>query len=409
MRRSFYLFSPTWYARISFILSNDYSYTNDSHGHIEYIKYVIKSWQSPYAYTGGEFHQPPLYYYVAAFLIKLCRSVVAISGFTLLRSFSWVSYLVFMMAGVLIIRRALLCRSAYYIAVTMLLFWPAGMHIGTRISNEPFYYAFYAIAFYHLIVWYHEGCYSRLCLAWLIAGIAFTVRTNIIILMMIMLVLMAVAWQRREFRVGEFFHKGGMRLILPLLLCFLLVIPKYLGPDLEWQPPDNYMGNNNVLPLMHYIFLAYDASMNDPYVRMWEGYPHQSFWDIVLKTSIFGEAHWPWPQIGAVMYATLLLLALYTLSAWWSATRQEIKGMLPYITGFFIPLGCLLVYATSRNYFSSQDTRFIYPFLICFCVLFAKSVQFYQFRGALSATIVGYGLAITFCLLSIFFFVNVTR
>ena len=382
-------------------VSNNMTNTNDSFGHWGYTQFIMHNWLDPYGYKGWQHHHPPLYYYSAALFVWM-SSWFGIPSLTAVRLLSWICYLAFNVFSLLTLRRASLSGISYYASVTLLLLWPAGFHLASKISNEPMFYAFSAASFYYLVTWYQKRAQYHLMRALMIAGVAFTVRTGAITLLAVIGTIVLISFLRGRLDLRAFITKEwGM---VGIFLCCCLAIN--MGQVIFYNVPLNdhfgvlYAGKAP-FPLWHYLTLHFDYTLAHPF-NDWSS--NQSFWDYLCKTALFGEYVWPSPQLAVVMHFFLLLIILYALLPWLFATRVQWRGMLPYVLNLLVPLVFLIDFFIRMRSLVGQDARYIYPSLSCFVVLFGKSHAFSMQRGAFVLSWLGLILVAGFTLLSTYYF-----
>ncbi|MDX2072923.1 MAG: hypothetical protein SFX19_01000 [Alphaproteobacteria bacterium] len=382
-------------------ISNDSAYTNDMPGHLARVQFITDHWLAPYEYKGWQQHHPPLYYHLAAAVYWLTdQFFVAVNPLTSLRFFSWMCYLLFNAYSLLTLRRAGFSGIIYYSSLALLLLWPAGFHVASKISPEPLYYALYAASFYHALCWYQEGRQGVLRRAVVLAGLALTVRTGAVVLCAVIAALVLIRLFQRRVYIRDFLSKYWLAVWAILALCLAINMGRII---LYGYPLSEHLVSfkRTPFPLSHYLSLHFDYTLTHPF----NDFTHnQSFWDFFLKTAIFGEYRWTSPQLASALIFVAMLVVFYTALPWLFARRAEWRELLPYLLGALIPLLFLIVFSVRAPHFSTQDARFVYPSLVCFTVFFGKSQEFYQARRALALRVLGPLLAGFFTILAIIFF-----
>lgn len=386
-------------------ISNNWAYTNDWNGHLAHAQFLSKNWLSPYGYRGWQSHHPPTYFYIAAAVIWLTDFMGSIPMLTALRFLSWMCFLVFQVYNLLTLRKEGLRGMVYYVSVCLLLMWPASLHLASKISDEPLYYAFYAASFYYTLSWYKKGSQAFLIKAVLLAAFTFTIRTNAILIFAVMGVLVLVALYRRRVYIYEFLTMRWIFIALFIVACCFINLANVLIYNF---PLDMHLGYTKPgqFALSHYFSLNWDYTLKQPFNDF---SINQSFWDFLLKTSIFGEYTWPSLELASMLNLFLTAILFYSLLPWLFVARAQWRGMLPYIVNLVIPLIFLLWFSFRMPAFCAQDARFIYPSLVCFVVLFGKAQEMYREREAVVLTWLGPILAVSFSLLSVYFFWNNAR
>lgn len=404
------LFAAAGLASLHYLhISRNNAYTNDWQAHLGYAEYVSQHWLSPYGYTGGQQHQPPLYYYLAGFVIWFARQA-HLPELTALRYFSWVAYLVFNVFSLFTLRLFRLSGSTYRACVALLLLWPAGIHLASKINNELLFFACYAAALYYIVRWQQEKTPKLLRMALALSGIAFMARSNSVILFPLIALFMGAAWYNRQLYLGWRANtKQWTDIILGLGMCFAInMLPLLLHPlsansiGAHW----GWGSTNHPFLADHFLFMNYNSMIQYPF-NDWS--MDQSFWDYLLKTAIFGEYPWAMPQLATGLDILLFAIGCYTFLPWLFAKAEEWKGMLPIVAGTFIPLAFLVTYAAWKHAMPNQDARLIYPALPCFVAWFGRSHAFFKARETALLAALGPCLAWTFVALGLVFFWDQVR
>jgi len=269
-------------------ISDNAAYTNDVQAYVAHVIFVGEHWLDPYGYVGWGDHHPPLYFYLAAAVALAGHGFAKVSLLTVLRFFSWVAYLGFNAFGLLTLQRAGLKGRGYYACAALLLLWPGGLHMASKISNEPLFYACYAAAFYYAVRWYQEGSPRMLWWAVGLAGLSLMVRGNAVILFVLIALFLGVAWYQGKAYAARLSRWQWASLALWLALCVLIDSGKWLGwgPDQPqfasimemntftddgfcrgYQAIDEYLGYGDVYeyPLSHYLSFNYSLMLKQPF------------------------------------------------------------------------------------------------------------------------------------------------
>lgn len=378
-------------------------YTNDVAGHWERFRYILAHWRDPFSYNGWQKHHPPLYYYIVALANWLTGMVAPISDLTVARFISWLAYLIFNAYGLRTLRKADLSMPAYYTSAALLLLWPGGFHLATKISPEPLYYACYAVAFYYTIIWYQRGDQLNLIRAFVMASLAILVRTSAIILFAVISTLAIAAFIRGRFRIEKKHLKQWILCGLFLIACAII---NSTGIYMSQVSPKDHFGiirffHSQEPSISHYVSINFSYFIENPFVT-WN--INQTLPDYLLKTSLFGEYTWPWPFLGNALNIILVGIVIYLILPWFISTRAQRTGILPYVIGLVVPLTAHIIFIMVTWNIPSQDVRYIYPSLVCFIVFFGKSQGMYKERGALLLSYLGSVMVAVFALTAIIFF-----
>ncbi len=380
-------------------ISLDDSYTNDLWWHMSYVDYILVHWLSPYGYSAQQSSHPPLWYYIIAVLHRFTHNVLGIYDLLLFRFVSWVFFQFFNAYNLLTLRRMGFTGARYYTCAALLLLWPGSAHLASKINSEAMYYAAEAVSFYYLIGWYNENNERDLKRCILFAGLAMLVRTNTVMLFMLIGILMLIALYRGRVRFGQFFTRQWMMVWATLVVVFILNFGNILFASGS-NVLDGMDHKGPMFPLTHFISLH--CSFTKPFTT-WYDYD-QGFLEFLLKTSMFGEYLWPSPILAAVMDAMMLTLILYVIAPWFFAKRDYARGLMPYGLYAIISIAFVIFFSWVIRDYPSQDARYVYPLLLCFAVAFGRSHAFYTQQGMVRLSKAGLWFAAAFLLVSNYYF-----
>lgn len=358
-------------------VSSDDVYTNDLGGHLRYIRYIDTHTFSPYHYQDAwEGHQPPLYYYLAAAVRTLTREWIGADHyFTALRFLSWSFFSVFLLYGTLTLHRLPLSAFARGVATLVFLFWPLNLHMASKISNEPLYYALYAACFYYAFAWYQAGRRRDLAIAWILAGIALLARGNALLLFPMLLLIMAM----KPGTLQQIKQAKGYSLLLGLWVadCLLLYFRRWM--EYLHEPTEifsklsgpAYIGQKVEFGLTKLLHFDAGSLLLNPFVRFTN---REMFWDCFFRTMLFGEYRW----LGTGMAITLCVGALFWLMlaiAGGILSRHSRQTMFPIWIAALFPICVHIGMMWWKSTWTYQDARLIYPFIIGVmgCLAFALS------------------------------------
>jgi hypothetical protein len=170
-------------AAIIFYLAHTDSYTRtfdvyEGGGHRDYIEYLIRHHATPPPGEGWEYHQPPLYYIIAAISKTAFATPKLFSDFwgQLLALWFWC---IFLFASLATLQRTFRGHSSVlFLASLALCLWPSGIIHSLRIGNDLPLYAFYSLSFYYALAWWKSRCSKQLFLAAIWASMALLTKSN---------------------------------------------------------------------------------------------------------------------------------------------------------------------------------------------------------------------------------------
>jgi hypothetical protein len=379
-------------------ISNNRAYTNDLDGHLERIAYTMQHWFSPFDFRGWQDHHPPVYYSAAALFAHAALALQTVSQLTAMRYFSWACFLFFNAYNLLTLRRMQFSGGIYYCCAALLMLWPLGLHMASKMNPEPLYYAFYAASFYHALVWYQQGDQKHLRRALIFAGIAFTVRTSAIILFVILAAMMMRAFICRRFIPRRQDWRQWAKTVFILSACLgVYLIRIWSGKEFFVNHTVEDVGYK----LAHFFTYNFDYAVSHAFVG-WT--MQQSTIDYIMKTAVFGEYRWPSPQWAHVLSLLLIALVFYVAVTWFFSKRADWHGIFPHIISLAISYIAIVVFSFHAHIFATQDARYMYPALVCFVTLFGRSCELCQRRGWVVQRYAGIAVAWAFIILSVGFF-----
>lgn len=234
----------------------------------------------------------------------------------------------------------------------------------------------------------------------ILAGIALTVRTNAIIILTVIGVLALVAIFKKRFSIDKRDFKFWLLLGLFIAVCGIINMGRVLW---HYDSLDNHLGTVGGIPfpISHYLFMNFNYIWNHPFADLTR---YQSFWDYLVKTSIFGDQRWPSPSSARVLNLLLIAIAFYTALPLTLARQAEWRNIFPHLLNALIPFIYLIWFFLRTNVYYTQDFRYIYPSLVCFVIFYMRSMEIYKSRGLAFMQPVGALLAFSFVTLSVMFF-----
>jgi len=384
------------------------AYTNDWYqmggGHFPYADFISKHPLNPYGFHGWEEHHPPVYYYFAGAMIVFAKTIETLPVLTMVRFLSCFFTLWFSAFGLLTLRRAGLPTAIYRACAVLFLLWPAGIHLASKISNEPMYYACYAAAFYYALVWYQDNKDNQLMRALLWAGVGFTVRTNAIVVFAVIAALVLAAWCRERFDFRRLYSEEWGLVALWLAIFLIINSGRIIIHSLDPGELAYHFGTGTSrhVPLSNFLIFNYKNFIISPF-NTWSG--AQTFWDYLLKTMLYGEYRWRNPDLARLLNLMECMIVLYITLTWLMLRRGEMQGkeMFPYVAAVLLPLAFHMIFMMWKSSMNNQDARYVYPMLPCFCVLYGRALVLLDERRSVLLP-VGIGLAYSFAALSVIFF-----
>jgi hypothetical protein len=394
-------------------------------GHLDYIRYVATHWMPPPATMGWEFHQPPLYYYIAAPVFLSVRGLFPGSELIALQLLSLAASIIFLVFGCRTIRLFVQQPWLQVLSQTLLVVWPAAVIHSVRLGPDALFYAAYASSFFYLCRWFLNG--SRADLRWclLLAVVTALVRSNGVVLAgTVASTVLVAAWGRRDLSLSwrEAFA-GVAVLALGALGSFAGKLYGYffdsghllVGGVLDTLNPGLRVGNG----LENFIHFDLSAFLTVPFLNTWADLGgRQLFWNFLLKSALFSEFSFPGAtsQFLAVgMSALFLILVVGTAVVLVSDAvtgacgrgdlcARTLSRSLPLLVGFILSLVALLIYRYAIPVSCNNDLRYILPILIPAIIAVASAIASVERRFGTRSSLLAALAPVSFILSSCFFF-----
>ncbi len=157
-------------------------YMNDAYSHLEYVQHSANTLTIPDPRGCWECHQPPLYYILAAYPYSIAQDFNLMPPVLAARLLSLVFYFVFLFFGARLLAMEVSSIPIYYVALSLLVFWPLSATRATLLSNDIPLYMAEAAAFYYIMRWRRDEIPANLALAILWNGIAIAFKYSGIII-----------------------------------------------------------------------------------------------------------------------------------------------------------------------------------------------------------------------------------
>lgn len=391
-------------------------HTQDVDAHIEYIRYLVDNVIPPPPFGGWEFHQPPLYYYLAVPFMLLGDAVDWINTNEFLQYLANISMVVFVYYGIKALGVTLGAGNRRHILATFLLcVWPSVIIHSARVGNDPTFYAFAAMSFYYALVWWQGGRNSRLLWSAVWASCAIMTKSNGVTLVAAVGVLyLVVLFSRDGAHILQKLKFG----IGALVIIFVGVGVSFgdnvyykfqgdsadtlLGTSINSLNGKLYVGNKP----RNYLIFDVQTFVEEPYAHPWNDRGgRQYFWNYLFKTSLFGEFIFKksyHATIAAVQSSIFLLLLMIMLKGFYKGLGR--REYLPYYMLTLFSLLALLSFKVQAPAAPHGDFRFVFPILLAFCVFYVSRVSLDGWPK--KTTLVKIPLAVLFGCVSLVYFAN---
>lgn len=377
-------------------LSKTSSYTRtfdvyEGGGHRDYIEYLINHLETPPPGEGWEYHQPPLYYVIAALTKTQLSPSPLYSDYwgQLLALWFWNLFLIASLGTLKKSFGKKVC--ALFIASAAICLWPAGIIHSIRIGNDIPLYAFYALSFYYCLSWWHKRNTHNLLYACIWASMALLTKSNALAVWGVLGVMVLIhcyrLWRHRQTRphqinqiVKNCFILAGF-FVITMLINFGDNVWHYVqGTSSDWLLSNVSESINPGLKVanepVNYLLFDSATFLQNPYMSTWDDrYGRQYFWNFVWRSALTaefffeGKALFTW-GIANGIFLLMMLAGIFVYSLQQHATtpprvwRLSLYKQLPWLLAIVMPFLLLLAYRIKVPLSCNTDFRYIYPVLL---------------------------------------------
>ena len=358
----------------------------DGSWHIRYVEYVATHWTIPPAAASWEFHQPPLYYFLAAAWARFQTLMLSPSRSTMimhLQVLSFVFAAAAFIAAISIGERLFppaTQRRAFTLYVLLLALFPGLVFFTSRISNDTLSLALSLVFVALLLAWWAKDSrrgWTAVSIA--SASVLLTKESGLLLLALLFLLLLSrgdLPWRRKLARAGAAI---GIVAILFGWYPLLRFVAEHdfrqtitLGNSM--MNPRLIMGNH----LADYLTFNPAAMLRLPFNdTWWDVARRRNFWEFFFRSAFFGEFSFEKQRRIAVAILLCGLLALPLLArGMWRAVRERHVYATPLLLTTFLLLAAALAYRWLHPASPNQDFRF--------SVLLCIPLAFFAVYGALA-------------------------
>ncbi|MBV8939975.1 MAG: glycosyltransferase family 39 protein, partial [Alphaproteobacteria bacterium] len=360
-------------------------YSNDAPSHIRYIEYVALHLRIPRADQDWLAYHPPLYYLLTGILYRLAHPYT--DAIPVLRAFSLVCHLIFLLCGAATLRLFITDRALYLLASGMLAAWPSGVMSAARIDSAALLYPLAAASFYYLVQWHRKQEREMLAACLIAAGFAVITRSNAFILLISVAIAAGFHLLRRTVAPG-YFARRCFALTLILLIMTLginmgrpiyLRLAEHKQQDLVVGNRDAMMGHQGLRVSnapRNFTRFATETYFNTPFFSVGEDRSgRQNFWVTLLKSSLFGEFSFRQAHLAFGLTVALLGFVAFMALPPIFYTPARFMAAFPCVVVIASAVAGLMYNRWHVPVSPSADFRYIYFTIIPLIALFGYHLQ----------------------------------
>lgn len=370
-------------------------------GHRDYIEYLIDHKKLPIPGDGWEYHQPPLYYLIAAISKQALGVDTQAHGLLwgqLLSLFLWT---VFLVSALACIRQAFRKQPLVILLASLTIaLWPSGIIHSIRIGNDVAIYAFYSLSFYYTIKWWGSRKSQTLFWASLWMAAALLSKSNGLAIAGILGVLMLLhiyghirnsrRLQMQKSKIIRDVALAGGFFVGAITINFADNVMHYLdGTSEDWLLSNVSEMINPGLSVANDLknYLIFDSAtfLQYPFISTWDDtYGRQYFWNFLWRSSLSAEFFFKGEalQTWGIANGILLLLMLFGSTIYYLQNQPRTKPQqwlrlayrnAPWIMALVFPFILLLAYRIKVPLSCNTDFRYIYPVLVAIVFFVAQA------------------------------------
>lgn len=413
----------------------------DTQHQIRYIRYLLAHRTAPPDDACFICHHPPTYYMAAASAYDVGRRIGLRDPLKAVQLLSLAFQFAFVLFGILTMRRYTRKTWALTLGAALLAFWPYSVIMSARIHNDALAIPVMAAAMYFMVRWWQDDETVALASAAGFVLLGAVVKSNSLVLVGPLFVLLAVKFLRSDQRWA------WARRVLPIALLFggalglhLVAKGRFSAPEpeaasntaVETVAADDRSSSDSVVARVlgsayeiseqsfvgnepiNYVYLDLEAYLRQPYIlARKKGGEREFFLNHFIKSSLFStHNHHPDAEtsyrfnarIAALMNALLLGLLALTAGVVVRARHEHVDRHLPLL----LSAGALLVGVAGFRWVVPHahhvDFRHGFPLLVPGVLGIVLAVQHYRQRRSVFSH-VAYVVIGSFLGLSVLYFI----
>jgi hypothetical protein len=363
---------------------------HDAPGHMAHVRKVIKGNLIPAANSCWECYHQPLYYWVAAAVIKSTRFL----GWPQLKLLQYLSMLCmfgFLYFGCLLINltfgyKKRCAKEINPVLSTIFVFWPSNIFHSARIGNDCLLYFLVSVYLFFLMRWWQQRHSIQLMITAILAFVISQTKSNGAGLLILTSFAVLVHIIQKRNRVQEFFNSLPASGIIGLGFFSIWYFISVLKPGYTvrlWLPLPKQVTDNS---LLHYFGFDFSKFFHWPYISNWASCPCLGggnqpcyFLNYFLKTMLFGN--WELDFFIVKILANILTILFVPILAscivgFVVILTKHLKYQFLIILFALGTIGSLLYFHYNSPIGSAQDFRLVFHTLIAFICFAGFGLQY---------------------------------
>jgi hypothetical protein len=357
--------------------------STDLDGHVAYINAMSNHFFRPYDYTGLEYWHPPLYYWICAIIVKILGVFGVIDPWTGIRFFSVILRAILLYYGMQCFR--LFLKGHYlYLALGLLVTWPSGLYQSTYISNDVFYYAFYAACFFYTCLWHQTLSPQHLLKALIFCGLGFMAKTAGAVPAFVLAATLVSNLFYRRCTLKSLLNKKVILGCCVVAFGIIFNLGRWIH-SLFWLNqgmPENYLGGLGYSNVSIQRVLSFNLSeLIDRPFNLQQRYIY--YINFLVTSILLTALTWKATAIASMLHVLHLSLLGFMATGIAAISPRNMKKMTPVFYGVILPFIAIFTFLVVRRIIWCLDFRFIQPALIPMIILIIigiKSMQRWRWK-----------------------------
>lgn len=355
-------------------------------GHADFIAFVAKRGALPPIDGGWEYHQPPLYYLLAANVYKHFAHEGVPFSWQIMQVLSWALFQLFIAIGLIFIRENLTGRAATLGAFLFAL-WPMNVVHAARIGNDVMLYAIAVAGILYLSRWLRSKAKGDLVCASVYLALGCLVKnTALPLVATAAVILLPHCWPRKRGntldRSPDWTYIGLTCALAGVAIASLMpkILSTQAGDFEQLLFPGVHANPGLLIAITKENFIPWAITDNSfaPYMSAWKDTAgRRNFWLYLFKTGLSGELFSRQPQIKYLSTASLwggyLVVTLFIIGLWrelWKGNKNA-----PFYTLLCALSVCSLIVALlAQPHACKQDFRYVYYLLPVVLVVVSRQI-----------------------------------
>jgi hypothetical protein len=394
----------------------------DGPAQLEYIQYIVDTGRRPPSTKCLICHHPPLYYYLGAGVLWFFKKVNTLGPPTFgLQLLSLLFFTIFLVYAVKTIRRFTTNVWLVRLATALVAFWPYSIQMSVRVHNDALAGTAMMAAIYFIVRYYEEPTARAFWFASAWVAIGLLTKSSAYAVLAILFTVVALKFPKTPRKLRVLIRTAAAS-------CVFVGAVVLAGLGRGAPPPSDdggicrkFLGNACDIgkhqwvenTTFNYMYFDVKSFLKEPYlIAEKDGSGREFFWNDFAKTSLFGtnnttadrETAYEFNRhIGGLMSGLVAAMSAFMLFGLVFVSKASAKRY----GAIFLTIGLLTLFMIAFRAMipapHHTDFRHVYAIVVPVSLVYVKVLADAAKRGQVLDWL-GRGLAVSFVVLSIFYF-----